>query len=67
MRLILSDHKVSSLLHPAAKILETYIEALTGFSREHRPPQLRSVACPVQLVSTPHFCLKAVSLEKLLQ
>lgn len=41
--------------HPPAKILNIYIVALTGFSHVPNPD-----------ISTPHFNLKAVSLEQLL-
>ena len=42
MRLVLSGHKVSRSLHPSARILNVYVEALTGFSHLYRPDDLNN-------------------------
>lgn len=43
MRLVLSDCKMRSP-HPLARILEVYIEVLTGFSQVHHPDGLHNTS-----------------------
>lgn len=48
-------HKINISPHLSTRILKVYIETLTGFRGIYHPESL-----------TPHFYLKAVSLEQLL-
>lgn len=50
IRLFLGGHKRRRSLYPPPRILEVYIEALTGSIPMYRP-----------YVSTPHYCLKVAS------
>lgn len=65
-RLVLGNQKTSSFPHLPARIFKVYIEALTGVGYAHRDPEFVLVTYPLQVVSTPHYYLKAVSLGRFL-
>lgn len=62
-RLVLGSQEMSRSL-PCLPSLKSFIEVLTGFTYGDRRTQLTSLKYPVQIASTPHLCLKALSLER---